>query len=84
MDHYTNVHLPMIEQYFPGKLLKWEVTTLPEDAQFMVLSRVEWTSEEDFNSLHSCEDGKKIFADVPNFATGPPLFLKETPFASSS
>ncbi|KAH7025535.1 hypothetical protein B0J12DRAFT_685867 [Macrophomina phaseolina] len=81
-DHYIKFHMPLIQEHFPD-LLRWEVSTLPEDAPYMVVTRVEWTSAEAFDSMHHVEAGKKVFADIANFSSSPPIFMKETPLASA-
>ena len=72
----------MIARLFPGNLLSWEVATFPADAQYGVEAHVEWTTQEAFDSMSTTEEGKKIFANIPNFAKEAPIFTKSTPLAN--
>ncbi|KAH6661838.1 hypothetical protein B0J14DRAFT_611622 [Halenospora varia] len=68
--------MPMLAKFFPSTLLSWEVFSLPANAPYGVEAHVEWTSEEVFDSPPHSEEGKSVFADVPNFSKEPPVFMK--------
>ena len=76
--------MPLIAKYFPSTLVSWEVNTLPADAPFCIQAQVEWSTEEAFTSLPHSEAGRKIFADIPNFSNGVPIFMKLEPLASGA
>ncbi|KAI9733426.1 MAG: hypothetical protein M1834_003510 [Cirrosporium novae-zelandiae] len=82
LDHYVKVHMPMLAKFFPSTFLSWEVFSLPEDAPYAIETHVEWTSQEAFEAINQTEEGKKVFADVPNFSKKPPIFMKCQPVAS--
>lgn len=69
--------MPLIAKHYPDSFLKWEAVELAADSTYEILTRIEWTTAEAFESLHNSEAGKEIFADVRNFASAPPIFFKE-------
>ncbi|KAF4544512.1 Ethyl tert-butyl ether degradation EthD [Lasiodiplodia theobromae] len=76
-EHYLKVHMPLIAKHYPDDFLSWEAVELAADAAYEIATRVEWTTAEAFESLHHSEAGKEIFADIPNFASAPAIFIKE-------
>jgi uncharacterized protein (TIGR02118 family) len=76
-DYYQTKHVPLAGKFWaPRGLTEAYSTTPTEDSEFVLSLTMFWTSLDAWKEANQVADEmEEIFADVPNFTNGKPMFV---------
>ncbi|KAI1422456.1 hypothetical protein F5Y12DRAFT_717353 [Xylaria sp. FL1777] len=86
MDYYLKTHMPLVQKVWENHGLKsWKIAQYDNaNAPYIVQAWLEWESKEHSEAGAKSEDGKAVFADIPNFCDKSPVVLSGPKMASAS
>ncbi|KEZ45516.1 hypothetical protein SAPIO_CDS1840 [Scedosporium apiospermum] len=85
IDYYVTKHFAIVEEKWgPLGLLSWEVLQFDEGQQYQVQAILRWKSTEAFEAASANPVTQEVIADVANFTTAKPIFIKGKSAGASS